>query len=120
MKFKAEHLSRAETRDDLIDIAHQNNIPIDKALAKLKYERELALLQTEFVNLQKWIIKHKLRVAIIFEGRDAAGKGGAIKRFKEHLNPRSSRVVALNKPTPPTSKFKLDPPSKTGFGTVPT
>jgi polyphosphate kinase 2 len=51
------------------------------------------------VSLQKWIAKNKLRVAIIFEGRDAAGKGGAIKRFKEHLNPRTSKVVALTKPT---------------------
>jgi polyphosphate kinase 2 len=99
MNFEPAHLLKAKTRNDLIDIASKNNIPIDKALAKLKYEAELALLQTEFVTLQKWIIKHKLRVAIIFEGRDAAGKGGAIKRFKEHLNPRSSRVVALTKPT---------------------
>jgi len=56
-------------------------------------------LQSELVNLQKWVARNKMRVAIIFEGRDAAGKGGAIKRFKEHLNPRSSRVVALTKPT---------------------
>ena len=56
-------------------------------------------LQSEFVNLQKWIAEKKMRVAVIFEGRDAAGKGGAIKRFKEHLNPRTSRVVALTKPT---------------------
>ncbi len=99
MNFKLEHLLSVKTRDDLIAIAHKNRIPIDKTLAKLKYEKELALLQTEFVNLQKWIAQHKLRVAIIFEGRDAAGKGGSIKRFKEHLNPRSSRVVALTKPT---------------------
>jgi polyphosphate kinase 2 len=51
------------------------------------------------VNFQKWIAHKKMRVAIIFEGRDAAGKGGSIKRFKEHLNPRTSRVVALSKPT---------------------
>ena len=56
-------------------------------------------LQSGLVNLQKWVARNKMRVAIIFEGRDAAGKGGAIKRFKEHLNPRSSRVVALTKPT---------------------
>ena len=56
-------------------------------------------LQSEFVNLQKWISQNKMRVAILFEGRDASGKGGSIKRFKEHLNPRNSRVVALTKPT---------------------
>nr|WP_223279495.1 polyphosphate kinase 2 [Phaeocystidibacter marisrubri] len=82
-----------------MDIAKANHIPIDKALQKIRYEKELNLLQSELVSLQKWIALNKMRVAIIFEGRDAAGKGGAIKRFKEHLNPRSSRVVALTKPT---------------------
>ena len=99
MKFKPEHLEHVRTRDDLISIAEENHISIDKTLYKLKYEAELRKLQTEFVNLQKWIAEKELRVAIIFEGRDAAGKGGSIKRFKEHLNPRTSRVVALNKPT---------------------
>ncbi|MFK7774707.1 MAG: polyphosphate kinase 2 [Saprospiraceae bacterium] len=99
MNFKQEHLLGAKTRNDLINIAKKNKIPIEKTLKKLKYEAELALLQTEFVNLQKWIAQNKMRVAVIFEGRDAAGKGGSIKRFKEHLNPRTSRVVALTKPT---------------------
>ena len=99
MKFKAEHLAGVKTRDDLIDIAKEHDIPIDKTLDKLRYEAELRKLQSEFVNLQKWIAEKQMRVAVIFEGRDAAGKGGSIKRFKEHLNPRTSRVVALNKPT---------------------
>ena len=99
MNFKAEHLLKAKSRSDLIQIAKDENIPISKTLDKLKYEKELSLLQTEFVNLQKWIAEKKMRVAVVFEGRDAAGKGGSIKRFKEHLNPRSSRVVALTKPT---------------------
>ena len=99
MNFTEEHLKKAKTRKDLIDIAKKNNISISKTIKKLKYEAELAMLQTEFVNLQKWIAKKKMRVAVIFEGRDAAGKGGSIKRFKEHLNPRTSRVVALTKPT---------------------
>jgi len=99
MNFKAEHFIKAKSRNDLIKIAKKNNIPISKTISKLKYEAELAKLQTEFVNLQKWISKNNMRVAVIFEGRDAAGKGGSIKRFKEHLNPRTSRVVALTKPT---------------------
>ena len=99
MTFKREHLLEAKTRDDLIAAAEAYNIPIKKTLITLKYEAELSRLQTELVNLQKWIAQNKLRVAIIFEGRDASGKGGSIKRFKEHLNPRTSRVVALNKPT---------------------
>jgi polyphosphate kinase 2 len=99
MNFTAKHFLEAKSRDDLIKIAENNNVPISKTLYKLKYEAELARLQTEFVNLQKWIAEKKMRVAVIFEGRDAAGKGGSIKRFKEHLNPRSSRVVALSRPT---------------------
>jgi polyphosphate kinase len=99
MRFKAEHLKQVSKRSDLIDLARKHDIPIDKTLRKLKYEAELEQLQIEMVNLQKWVARTGKRLAIIFEGRDAAGKGGSIKRFKEHLNPRSSRVVALSKPT---------------------
>lgn len=63
------------------------------------YENELLKLQAELVDLQQWVAKHNKRVCVIFEGRDAAGKGGAIRRFTEHLNPRSMRVAALTKPT---------------------
>jgi len=66
---------------------------------KLKYEKELAKLQVELVKLQEWIKQKGLRVVVIFEGRDAAGKGGAIKRITECLNPRICRVVALGTPT---------------------
>ena len=99
MEFKPDHLLKVRTRDDLIGVAKENKISIAKTLNKLKYEAELRKLQSEFVNLQKWTAEKKMRVVIIFEGRDAAGKGGSIKRFKEHLNPRTSRVVALTKPT---------------------
>jgi polyphosphate kinase 2 len=68
-------------------------------MAALKYEEELVSLQVELVKLQRWLQEKGKRVAIIFEGRDAAGKGGAIRRFTEHLNPRSMRVVALPKPS---------------------
>jgi polyphosphate kinase 2 len=63
------------------------------------YERELSRLQVELVKLQEWIRQEKLRVVVLFEGRDAAGKGGAIKRITETLNPRVCRVVALTTPT---------------------
>jgi polyphosphate kinase 2 len=99
MGYTSEHLVHANTRNDLLRIAKEEDILVSKTLKKLKYEAELRKLQTEFVNLQKWIAQKKMRVAIIFEGRDAAGKGGSIKRFKEHLNPRTSRVVALSRPT---------------------
>ena len=73
--------------------------PAQKKLSTRKYEAKLAELQVELVKLQEWI-KHKgLKVAVIFEGRDAAGKGGVIKRITESLNPRVCRVVALGTPT---------------------
>ncbi|GAA4271821.1 polyphosphate kinase 2 [Aquimarina gracilis] len=97
--FTREDLTHAKKRKQLIDIASQRNIDISKIQRRLRYEDELRALQAEMVNLQQWIAKKKLRVAIIFEGRDAAGKGGSIKRFTEHLNPRSMRIVALSKPT---------------------
>lgn len=99
MKFTHDHIANATTREDLLRAAAENNIPVSKALEKLDYESELMLLQSELVNLQQWIAKKKMRVAVLFEGRDASGKGGCIKRFKEHLNPRKARVVALTKPT---------------------
>jgi len=68
-------------------------------LFNLDYERQLEQLQVELVKWQRWVAETGQRVAVIFEGRDAAGKGGTIKRFVEHMNPRSLRVVALNKPT---------------------
>ena len=97
--FQLEDFQKAKKRTELIAIAEQKSIRIKSALRNLRYEEELRMLQVELVNLQQWIAKHKMRVAIIFEGRDAAGKGGGIKRFVEHLNPRSMRVVALAKPT---------------------
>jgi polyphosphate kinase 2 len=69
-----------------------------KRLPKAPYEREIERLQVELVGMQQWIIETGSRVLVIFEGRDAAGKGGAIKRIAQYLNPRALRVVAL--PTP--------------------
>jgi polyphosphate kinase len=70
-----------------------------KALPKKFYEDELARLQIELVKLQEWVREKGLKVVVIFEGRDAAGKGGTIKRITESLNPRICRVIALPKPT---------------------
>lgn len=74
----------------------------DKKAATLPrkvYERELLRLQTELVKLQEWVRATGARLVVVFEGRDAAGKGGTIKRVAEHLNPRAARIVALPKPT---------------------
>jgi len=70
-----------------------------KRLDKKTYEAELARMQVELARLQRWVMNRGLKVVVIFEGRDAAGKGGTIKRITEPLNPRFARVVALDKPT---------------------
>jgi polyphosphate kinase 2 len=73
-------------------------VPGESAPKTKAYEKELTKLQTQLVDMQQWVIASGARVVVIFEGRDAAGKGGAIKRVAQYLNPRSARVVAL--PTP--------------------
>ena len=70
-----------------------------KKLSRKKYNKELARLQIELVKLQEWIKYKGLKVVVLFEGRDAAGKGGAIKRITESLNPRVCHVAALGKPS---------------------
>ena len=72
--------------------------PYAEELKKKTYEAELHALQIELVKMQAWAIESGARIAVVFEGRDAAGKGGTIKRFRENLNPRSAQVVALSKP----------------------
>jgi len=73
--------------------------PYKSKMRKQPYERHKAELQAELLKVQKWVKESGEKIVIIFEGRDAAGKGGSIKRFMEHLNPRAARVVALEKPT---------------------
>ncbi|MCC5989499.1 MAG: polyphosphate kinase 2 [Pararhodobacter sp.] len=73
--------------------------PYPYKLARQPYEAEKARLQVELLKVQLWAQETGQRLVLLFEGRDAAGKGGAIKRFTEHLNPRLARAVALNKPT---------------------
>jgi polyphosphate kinase 2 len=74
------------------------NYPYKTRMRRPEYERIKAELQIELLKVQNWVKESGQRVVILFEGRDAAGKGGTIKRFMEHLNPRSARVVALEKP----------------------
>jgi len=73
--------------------------PYDSRMARDEYERVKRRLQIELLKLQNWSKRTGARHVVVFEGRDAAGKGGTIKRFMEHLNPRGARVVALEKPT---------------------
>jgi polyphosphate kinase 2 len=73
--------------------------PYKYLMSRRRYERQKYRLQVELLKLQAWVKDTGARVVVLFEGRDAAGKGGAIKRFMEHLNPRGARVVALEKPS---------------------
>lgn len=99
IQLTPEELALVNTRKGLLQLLSTKNLNVEKALVKLRYEQELERLQIEFVKLQRAVQLEGRRVALIFEGRDAAGKGGTIRRFIEHLNPRSARVVALPKPT---------------------
>ena len=77
----------------------RENYPYDSRITAHDYEAQKRLLQIELLKLQTWARQNGRRMVILFEGRDAAGKGGTIKRFMEHLNPRHASVVALEKPT---------------------
>ncbi|QEW27547.1 polyphosphate kinase 2 [Roseovarius indicus] len=98
---QAAMLAGAE-RDRLTDVRkafESGEYPYKDKLSRSTYERQKARLQAELLKVQLWAQESGEKFVLIFEGRDAAGKGGTIKRFTEHLNPRSARVVALNKPT---------------------
>lgn len=74
------------------------NLDTERALRRVRYEYKLKELQAEMIKLQQWVFNNKKQVIVIVEGRDAAGKGGAIRRMTEHLNPRLLKIVALPKP----------------------
>jgi polyphosphate kinase len=92
-----KHLRR--TSDELADDWRTGGYPFKYKMLRRDYEEQKFLLQTELLKLQSWIKESRQRLIILFEGRDAAGKGGTIKRFMEHLNPRGARLVALEKPS---------------------
>ncbi|MBT8253912.1 MAG: polyphosphate kinase 2 [Flavobacteriaceae bacterium] len=96
-----EDFQKHKDKEAFMSILHEkmDKDRLDSILYTVQYEKQLLQLQAELVDLQQWVAKYNRRVCVIFEGRDAAGKGGAIRRFAQHLNPRSVRVVALNKPT---------------------
>jgi polyphosphate kinase len=85
--------------DELAADWKNGGYPYKNLLTRKSYERQKYRLQVELLKLQAWVKETGQRVVILFEGRDAAGKGGTIKRFMEHLNPRGARVVALEKPS---------------------
>jgi len=77
----------------------RENVSISRTLRYLNYENRLIQLQEELIKLQKWVKTNNEKIVFVFEGRDAAGKGGAIRRITEHLNPREFKLVALSKPS---------------------
>ncbi len=87
------------TSDEEEPTFENGKYPYDIKMGKKDYERQKAKLQAELLKVQRWVGETGQKFVLLFEGRDAAGKGGTIKRFMEHLNPREARVVALNKPT---------------------
>ena len=99
------HISARDLLDDDApkifeeDDSWQQGYPYAEKMTRAEYENLKRSLQLELLKLQAWVKDSGQRIVIVFEGRDAAGKGGTIKRFMEHLNPRGARVVALEKPT---------------------
>jgi polyphosphate kinase 2 len=98
-----ERAAKGTKRDradvELAEDWRDGGYPYKNLMSRRNYEREKYKLQVELLKLQAWVRKTGQRIVVLFEGRDAAGKGGTIKRFMEHLNPRGARVVALDKPT---------------------
>jgi len=85
--------------EQIKDLFRHGKYPYKTKIRKGAYEKHKEELQVELLKVQSWVKETGQRIVILFEGRDAAGKGGTIKRFMEHLNPRAARVVALEKPT---------------------
>jgi polyphosphate kinase len=96
---EALHHYRQKADGELADDWREGGYPYKHLMSRRNYEREKYGLQVELLKLQAWVKETGQRVVLLFEGRDAAGKGGTIKRFMEHLNPRGARVVALDKPS---------------------
>lgn len=94
-----EDVDALNTRRGVVKLLKSRNVRLKRIVETVRYEEELTNLQIELIRLQRWVQENNQRVAILFEGRDAAGKGGTIRRFTEHMNPRALRIVALPKPT---------------------
>ena len=98
-ELDAPQVEQVNPDEVLSDDWRDGGYPYKNLLRRSVYEKQKFKLQVELLKLQSWVKETGQRVVILFEGRDAAGKGGTIKRFMEHLNPRGARVVALEKPT---------------------
>lgn len=99
MDISTEELGLLNSKIGLRHLFSSKNIDLEKTLRYVRYESNLKTQQAELVKLQKWVIENNKKVVILFEGRDAAGKGGAIRRISAYINPRYYKIVALDKPT---------------------
>lgn len=98
-ELTAKELELLNSKVGLEALFRNKKLNIEKVLTYTQYEFELKELQVELIKLQNWVIQNKQKVVVLFEGRDAAGKGGAIRRITEHINPRHFKIIALDKPT---------------------
>ena len=97
--FTKENVKKLNSKKGLLALLRKEPLNYDKAIRFVDYEKKLKKYQVELIKLQTWVIENNKRVVVIFEGRDAAGKGGAIRRVTEKMNPRHLRIEALPKPT---------------------
>ena len=98
-ELTSKNLKKLNSKRGLQLFLQDKNMTVAKALRILSHETKLERLQEELIKLQQWVESEGEKIVVIFEGRDAAGKGGAIRRITQHLNPRELNVVALSKPT---------------------
>ena len=99
MEISPKNLKKLNSKKGLLALLSKEPLNIDRAIRYVDYQRKLDSLQVELIRLQKWAINNNERIIIVFQGRDAAGKGGAIRRLTERINPRHMRIVALPKPS---------------------
>jgi len=98
-KLTSESVNILNSNKGLTALLSKEPYNLEKAVRYVNYEKKLKKLQIELIRMQAWAIENNERIIVIFEGRDAAGKGGAIRRITERINPRNYRIVALPKPT---------------------
>ncbi len=103
-ELSAKDLKILNSKFGLHALLKNKKVKLDRALSETKYLLELRDKQEALIKLQNWVIENDQKIVILFEGRDAAGKGGAIRRFTQHINPRHYRIVALDKPTDDETK----------------
>jgi len=99
IEILSKNLKKLNSKKGLLALLAKEPLNLERAIRYVDYQKKLKKLQVELIKLQRWAINKEERIIVIFEGRDAAGKGGAIRRLTERINPRHMRIVALSKPS---------------------